>query len=119
VEFGIEVARLLGRADVGQTVVIRKGHVLALEAVEGTDETIRRGALLGGPGAVVVKLCKPGQDQRFDLPAVGPDTLSVMHQCEATVLALEAGRTLLLDVKKLLADAERWAISVLGVVIAP
>jgi DUF1009 family protein len=119
VELGIEVAQLLGRADVGQTVVISRGHVLALEAVEGTDETIRRGARLGGPDAVVVKLCKPGQDERFDLPAVGPNTLAVMQECKARVLALEAGRTLLLDAKQLFADADRYHISVLGVPIPP
>ncbi len=98
---GVEVAALLGQADVGQTVVVRNGHVLALEAVEGTDETIRRGGKLGGKGAVVVKRCKPGQDLRFDLPAAGPRTLEVMREVGAKVLALEAGRTVLLDAPQL------------------
>ena len=79
VALGEEVATLLGRADVGQTVVVKNGHVLALEAVEGTDACIRRGAELGGPGVVVVKRSKPGQDERFDLPAVGPATLEVLR----------------------------------------
>ncbi len=115
VALGLEVAQLLGRADVGQTVVVKDGHVLALEAAEGTDETIRRGCRISGAGAVVVKLCKPGQDERFDLPAVGPTTLEVMGECHARVLAIEAGKTLLVDAAALLADAERAGISVLGV----
>jgi hypothetical protein len=115
VALGREVAALLGQADVGQTVVVREGHVLALEAVEGTDETIRRGGRLGGKGAVVVKRCKPEQDLRFDLPAVGPRTLDVMAEVGARVLALEAGRTVLLDAPALFAGAKARGISVVGV----
>ena len=115
VALGVEVATLLGRADVGQTVVVRGGHVLALEAVEGTDEAIRRGGRLGGAGAVVVKRCKPGQDLRFDLPAVGPRTLEVMAEVDARVLALEAGRTVLLDAPGLFAAAKSAGITVVGV----
>ncbi|XXF80551.1 UDP-2,3-diacylglucosamine diphosphatase LpxI [Myxococcaceae bacterium GXIMD 01537] len=115
VALGREVATLLGQADVGQTVVLREGHVLALEAVEGTDETVLRGGRLGGKGAVVVKRCKPGQDLRFDLPAVGPRTLDVMAEVGARVLALEAGRTVLLDAPALFAGAEARGISVVGV----
>jgi hypothetical protein len=115
VALGREVAALLGQADVGQTVVVREGHVLALEAVEGTDETIRRGGRLGGKGAVVVKRCKPEQDLRFDLPAVGPRTLEVMEEVGASVLALEAGRTVLLEAPALFAGAESRGISIVGV----
>jgi DUF1009 family protein len=115
VALGREVAALLGQADVGQTVVVREGHVLALEAVEGTDETIRRGGRLGGKGAVVVKRCKPEQDLRFDLPAVGPRTLEVMEEVGARVLALEAGRTVLLEAPELFAGAESRGISIVGV----
>ncbi|RKH44400.1 LpxI family protein [Corallococcus sicarius] len=115
VALGREVAVLLGQADVGQTVVVRDGHVLALEAVEGTDETIRRGAKLGGPGAVVVKRCKPEQDLRFDLPAVGPRTLEVMAEVGARVLALEVGRTVLLDAPALFAGATARGITLVGV----
>lgn len=111
---GVEVARALGRADVGQTVVVRRGNVLALEAIEGTDEAIRRGGRLGGPGAVVVKVSKPGQDSRFDLPAVGPATLEVMREVGARVLAVEAGRTILLEPERLLAGSPE-GISVVGV----
>jgi UDP-2,3-diacylglucosamine hydrolase len=115
VALGWEVAGLLGQADVGQTVVVKGGHVLALEAVEGTDEAIRRGARLGGPGAVVVKRAKPGQDERFDLPAVGPATLALMREVGAVVLAVEAGRTVVLDAAEVAAAARRADISVWGV----
>ncbi|ATB38105.1 hypothetical protein CYFUS_003531 [Cystobacter fuscus] len=115
VALGREVATLLGQADVGQTVVVRQGHVLALEAVEGTDEAIRRGAKYGGTGAVVVKRCKPGQDLRFDLPAVGPRTLDVMKEVGATVLALEVGKTVLLDAPELFRKADTVGISLVGV----
>ncbi len=115
VALGSEVAAALGRADIGQTVVVKDGHVLAVEAVEGTDACIRRGAALGGRGAVVVKRLKPGQDERFDLPAVGPRTLDVMAEVGATVLAVEAGKTFLLEAEQLVALAERARISVIAV----
>jgi len=115
VALGLEVAQALGRADIGQTVVVKDSRVMAVEAAEGTDEAIRRGARIGGAGVVVVKLCKPGQDERFDLPAVGRTTLEVMRECGARVLAVEAGKTLLIDAADLLAQAERSSISVVGV----
>jgi UDP-2,3-diacylglucosamine hydrolase len=115
VQLGQEVARALGQVDVGQTVVVKGGHVLALEAVEGTDACIRRGAALGGPGVVVVKRSKPGQDERFDLPAVGPGTVEVLRQVGARVLAVEAGKTLLLEGDRLLAAAQAADITVVGI----
>ncbi|HZX42589.1 MAG TPA: UDP-2,3-diacylglucosamine diphosphatase LpxI [Myxococcaceae bacterium] len=114
VALGEEVSTLLGRADVGQTVVVKNGHVLSLEAVEGTDACIRRGAELGGRGVVVVKRSKPGQDERFDLPAVGPATLEVLRSVGATVLAVEAGKTLLLEGDRLVALATASGISVVA-----
>jgi UDP-2,3-diacylglucosamine hydrolase len=114
VALGSEVAAALGRADVGQTVVVKDGHVLAVEAVEGTDACIRRGAALGGKGVVVVKRLKPGQDERFDLPAVGPGTLQVLVEVEGRVLAVEAGKTLLLEAEKLLGGAEKAGITLVG-----
>jgi UDP-2,3-diacylglucosamine hydrolase len=115
IALGGEVAAALGRADVGQTVVVKDGHVLALEAVEGTDACIRRGAALGGRGVVVVKRLKPGQDERFDLPAVGPRTLEVMVEVGARVLAVEAGKTLLLEAERLLAAADKAGIALVGI----
>lgn len=115
VELGLEVARALGVADVGQTVVVKAGHVLAVEAIEGTDEAIRRGARLGGAGVVVVKRAKPTQDERFDLPAVGPRTVEVMGEVGAALLAVEAGRTLLIDAAEMFARAESTGVRVVGV----
>jgi DUF1009 family protein len=112
IRHGIEVAQAVGRWDIGQSVVVQSGIVLAVEAIEGTDATIQRG---GRPGAVVVKVSKPQQDLRFDVPAVGPETV---HVCSATgiaVLALEAGRTLLLEKQDLLREADGAGLSVVGV----
>jgi UDP-2,3-diacylglucosamine hydrolase len=122
-KLGWEVAELLGRADVGQTVVVKGGHVLALEAIEGTDECIRRAGALSGrrggrpggvPGGVVVKRCKPQQDLRFDLPAVGPGTVRAMAEAGLRALVVEAGRTLLLDAAGLAAAARDAGITVVG-----
>lgn len=115
VAYGFRVAREVGRFDVGQSVVIRGGVALAIEGMEGTDACIRRGAELGHGGVVVVKVSKPGQDLRFDVPVVGPRTIVTMREVEARVLALEAGRTILLDREVLLADADRSGIAVVGV----
>jgi DUF1009 family protein len=114
VEEGLRVARILGRADVGQTVVLREGAVLAVEAMEGTDECIRRAGKLASK-AVVVKVCKPGQDRRFDLPAVGPGTVAALADAKARLLAVEAGLTLLMDRDELIAAAKKTKITVLGI----
>jgi DUF1009 family protein len=114
VELGCTVAARLGEADVGQTVVVKGGVVLAVEAVEGTDEAIRRGGKLGGPGAVVVKRAKPGQDERFDLPAIGPVTLEVMREAGAQVLAFEAKKTIVLDAKLVFDWAARLKIALVA-----
>jgi DUF1009 family protein len=118
VALGREVARRLGQADVGQTVVVKNGVVLAVEAIEGTDECIRRASRLGGRGAVIVKRSKPNQDVRFDLPAAGPVTVEVMRETGAAVLAIEAGKTVLLDAALLAKWADRLDISIVGVTMA-
>jgi DUF1009 family protein len=115
VDYGLSVARTLAGIDVGQTVAIRERAAVAVEAMEGTDETIRRAGRLVGPGTVVVKVAKPRQDLRFDVPVVGEATLDVMTEAGAGVLALEAGRTLLLDRPSFLALADRREIAVWGV----
>ena len=87
----------MGGLDIGQSVVIKKGVVIAVEAIEGTDQAIIRGGQLAGPGAVVVKVSKPNQDERFDVPTVGQQTLESMVQASAGVLAIEAGKTLITE----------------------
>ncbi len=114
VELGFQVAKELGRLDLGQCVVVRRQVVVALETVEGTDETIRRGGTLAGPGAVVVKVSKPDQDLRFDVPAVGLDTIAAMRQVKAAVLAIEAGMTLIFDRPEMLKTADQAKIAVWG-----
>jgi DUF1009 family protein len=115
IHFGWDMAREIGRLDIGQCVVIKDRVVVAVEAVEGTDETIRRAGALGREGVVVVKRCKPQQDLRFDLPAAGPKTIDTMESVHASVLAIEAGRSVLLDRDEMLRKAERAGIAIVGV----
>jgi DUF1009 family protein len=115
IEYGCEVARALGQLDLGQTVAVKDRAAVALEAMEGTDEVIRRAGRLAGPGVAVVKLAKPGQDMRFDVPVVGPGTLAAMRDAAATTLAVEAGKTLLMDKAEFLAAAQAAAIAVWGI----
>ena len=111
---GRRVARQLGRAGAGQCVALRKGCVIALEAVEGTDAMIRRAGELGGAGTTVVKAARPGQDRRFDLPAVGPGTIEAMQVACATALAIEAGSTLIVDAPRFRQQADLAGIAVWG-----
>lgn len=112
IEFGRMVAKELGRLDIGHCVVVRKKVVLAVEAIEGTDRTIKRGGELAKKRAVVVKVCKPHQDLRFDLPAVGAHTIEVMASVHASVLSIEAEKTILFDKQEMtrLADSNHIAI---------
>lgn len=114
IEFGFEIAKELSRLDIGQTVVVRNGTVLAVEAFEGTDEAIQRGARLGKGGAIVVKVAKPNQDFRFDVPVIGCQTLEVASAAGAKVVAVEAGRTLLLDKGAVKALAEERQVTIYG-----
>lgn len=114
IRFGWAVVKEIGRQDIGQCVVIKDKVVVAVEAVEGTDEAIRRGGTLARNGAVVVKRSKPQQDLRFDLPAVGPATIETMESVKASVLALEADRTVLLDREETIRKAEGAGIVIVG-----
>ena len=118
VAYGFRVAKEVGRFDVGQTIVVRGGVALAIEGLEGTDACIRRGAELGHGSVVVVKVSKPGQDLRFDVPAVGPRTIEVMGEGKARVLALEAERTILLDRDAVISAADTAGIALVGVTAA-
>ena len=106
------MAKELGRLDIGQCVVVRRKTVLALEAMEGTDETILRGGRLAKKKAVVIKVSKPGQDLRFDVPTVGLRTVENMSKVKASVLALEAGKTLIFDQSEMIRYADQSGISI-------
>jgi DUF1009 family protein len=111
---GVRVLRALGDLDVGQSVVVEDGIVLAVEAIEGTDAVIRRSGALGRGRSMVVKAPKAGQDMRFDVPAVGPATIEAMTRHGATCLAVEAGKTLLLEIDRTAAMAHEHGITLLG-----
>ncbi|HKO29695.1 MAG TPA: UDP-2,3-diacylglucosamine diphosphatase LpxI [Nitrospiraceae bacterium] len=115
IRYGWDVAHDIGRLDIGQCVVIKDRVVVAVEAVEGTDGAIKRGGELAKEGAVVVKRSKPQQDLRFDLPAIGPRTIEVMASVKASVLAVEAGRTILLDREIMLDHARAARIAIVGI----
>jgi DUF1009 family protein len=114
IAYGRRIAVTLSGMDLGQTVVVKGRAAVALEAMEGTDEVIRRAGRLAGPGATVVKVAKPRQDMRFDVPVVGPLTLEAMREAGATVLALDAGKALLIDKDAFLSVAERDGVKVYG-----
>ncbi len=117
IAFGWSLAREMGRLDVGQSVMVRERAVIAVEAIEGTDQAIARaGELCRGGGFVVVKVAKPEQDTRFDVPTVGTRTIEAMRAAGATVLAIEAGRTILLDEAKTVELADKYGITITSLV---
>ncbi len=115
IEHGSHVARDMGVHDVGQTVMVKRGMVLAVEAFEGTNKAIRRGGRLGGKGGVVFKAAREGHDMRFDIPVVGIKTLKVMKRAGATALGFQAGRVILLDREEVVDFADRHGIAIVGV----
>jgi len=115
IEFGWGVAKNIGGLDIGQTVVIKNLAVMAVEAIEGTDKAINRGGKLAEKNAVVIKVSKPDQDMRFDVPVAGIETLRTMKKVSARVLALEAGKCLIMDKKKFIKEADKSGIVVMGV----
>jgi UDP-2,3-diacylglucosamine hydrolase len=114
IQYGWDTLHTLGTLDIGQCVVVKNRVIVAVEAVEGTDETIVRGGKLGGKGTVVVKRTKPHQDLRFDLPAIGPQTIQSMITINAAVLAVEAGRTVVLDREEMCVHAQSAGIAIMG-----
>ena len=111
IRLGAKVAKITSGLEIGQTVVVKEGTVLAVEGFEGTDETILRAGRLGGPGAVVVKVAKLGHDMRFDIPIVGLRTFKMLKKAKISCLAVEAKRTILLERDKLAAEADRLGIA--------
>jgi len=115
IELGWKLAKEIGRLDIGQCVVVGGGSVLAVEAIDGTDATIMRGGKLGKGTAVVVKVCKPHQDTRFDIPAVGAQTIRTMHDAGAAVLGIEAGKAVVFDKKEMIELADAFGIAIVAV----
>lgn len=115
IQFGFNIAKEIGRLDIGQCIVVKDKTVLAVEAIEGTDQTILRGGKLGGPGVIVIKICKPYQDNRFDLPSVGLKTIQTMAEIDAAVLAVEAEKSLLFDMPETVEFANKKNISIIGI----
>lgn len=114
IEFGFTQAKGIAALDIGQSIVVQTQAVLAVEAIEGTDEAIKRGGSLGSGEAAVIKVAKPDQDLRFDVPAVGPDTLETMKASGCNLLAVEANKTLIIERQRFKALADQYGITVYG-----
>ncbi|WP_437187919.1 LpxI family protein [Planctomicrobium sp. SH668] len=116
IRFGWDLAKEMGRLDIGQTIIVNDTAVIAVEAIEGTDECIRRaGTLCRRGGMTIVKVAKPSQDMRFDVPTVGVQTIQTMREAGARVLALEAGMTILLDEAEVIKLADKLGIAIVSV----
>jgi UDP-2,3-diacylglucosamine hydrolase len=112
ISLGFSIAREIGRLDIGQSVVVGGGSILAVEAIDGTDATIERGGRLGNGEAVLVKICKPNQDFRFDVPTVGVKTIETMRRYDVRALALEADRTVVFDQPEMIRLANASGIAI-------
>ena len=114
VELGWDIAKEIARLDIGQTIVIKNGTIVAVEALEGTNEAIKRGGTLARKSAVIIKVSKPNQDMRFDVPVIGVETVRIAAESGVRVIAVEAGKTLLLEREALIALANDMNISVVA-----
>jgi UDP-2,3-diacylglucosamine hydrolase len=114
VEIGWDIAKEIARRDIGQTIVIKNGTIVAVEALEGTNETIKRAGTLAGEGAVMIKVSKPNQDIRFDVPVIGVETVRIAVEVKLRVIAVEAGKTLLLERDSVVDLAGRSKISLVA-----
>ena len=112
--YGWPIAQTIGRMDIGQCIVVKRGMVVAVEGLEGTDALLRRGAELGGEGGVAVKIVKPGQDERIDLPALGTATMRTLVDGKYACLAFHAGKTLFFDREEALKLADAHSLSIVG-----
>ena len=115
IRFGWKIAKATGSLDIGQCVVVRGGIVIAVEAIEGTDAALERGGEFGGPGCTAVKVLKPGQDERLDLPSIGAGTIALLARYRYACLAFEAGKTLFFDQQAALTAADEHGIAVVGI----
>lgn len=115
IEFGRSMAQGIGALDIGQTVVVKNAAVIVVEAIEGTDKAIRRAGELEISDGVVVKMAKPAQDMRFDVPGIGPSTIDSMIAANASVLAVETGKTMITDLAEVILKADKAKIAVVGI----
>lgn len=115
VEYGYKIAKEMGELDIGQSVVIKDRMIMAIEAIEGTDSCIKRGCKLGKKDSVIVKVSKPNQDKRFDIPAFGLKTLKTMKRYKANLIAVEAGETIFVDREKAIEFADKNNITVMAI----
>ncbi|MFH1479507.1 MAG: UDP-2,3-diacylglucosamine diphosphatase LpxI [Candidatus Omnitrophota bacterium] len=115
IEFGKDIIKVIAGLDIGQTIVVKDKTVLAVESIEGTDEAIKRGAFYGKEGVVVIKVSKPKQDMRFDIPVIGPGTISLLKEVKAKAIAIEAEKTLIIDKDKVLNMANEIGLSVIAI----
>lgn len=114
IEFGWSIAKKIAKMDIGQTIVVKDKAVIAVEAMEGTDETIKRGAILGGDGIVVIKVSRPEQDMRFDVPVVGLSTLKILSIVQNPVLCIEAEKTIFFDLEESVRFADKMEIPIIA-----
>jgi DUF1009 family protein len=114
IKFGFTIAKLMGGIDIGQTVVVKEKAIVAIEAMEGTDRAILRGCQIAQKGAVVIKTSKPKQDNRFDVPVIGPRTIETMIKGHGGCLAIEAGKTLILDLEATVRIANKANIAIIS-----
>ena len=115
VDFGFKIAKGIAGFDIGQTVVVKDRSVLAVESVEGTDECIRRAYHLGGENSIAVKVAKPNQDFRFDVPVIGLDTVDILKENKVRAMAVEAGVTLILDKEDVVKKAKDSGVTIISV----
>ena len=114
VDLGWQIAKEIARLDIGQTIIVKNGTVLAVEAFEGTNDAIQRGGKLAGKDAVMIKVAKPNQDMRFDVPVIGVETIRIAAEAKLRVIAVEAGKTLLLERDAIVDLASRSNISIVA-----
>lgn len=115
INFGKEIAKQLANTNIGQTIVVKNRTVAAVEAIEGTDNTIMRGGRIARGNVVVVKVSKPNQDMRFDVPVIGPKTVKILKRAGRGILAVEAGRVLILEKEKTIKLADKYGIKIIGI----
>ena len=115
IEYGYEIAKNMGKLDIGQSVVVKNKMIMAVEAIEGTDKCIKRGCRLAKRGAVIVKVAKPSQDKRFDIPTIGLRTLKTMKRKKANLIAVEANETIIVDQEKVIKYADEHNMVIMAV----